>query len=201
MLSNVFMPLQLAISNASLPRLVQRSMHFSGAPGRGTGRTHGLMNVTALRTVRRVAANIISRYPTPGSKIPPPTTWSEKSASAEGERIPADTIDSSGRETVRCMGTSETKVNRNCAPVATTLRRLRYGDVDTPVVIDTPALLAANAPCAMVPLKPNELRRDICYDLLSSPARGRTSTGIWNGFDDTIDDRCTFSLKGRISGN
>jgi hypothetical protein len=170
-------------------------MHFSGAPGR-PGSTHGLMKVTALRTVQRVAANIISRYPTPGSKIPPPTTCSEKSASAEGESIPADTIDSSGRESIRCIGMSKTKVNRNCAPAATTLRRPRYRDLDTPDVSKTAELLAANAPCAMVPLKPNELSREICYNgSVLCMARGNTSTGIWNGFEDTIDDRCTFSLR------
>ena len=29
--------------------------------------------------------NVISKYPTPGSKMRPPTTWSAKSASAEGD--------------------------------------------------------------------------------------------------------------------
>ena len=51
---------------------------------------------------------------------------------------------------------------------------------------------APKAPWAMVPLKPNELRRD------SPPpraARGSTSTGIWNAPKDTSDDRCAFSLK------
>ena len=42
----------------------------------------------------------------------------------------------------------------------------------------------------MVPLNPNELRREP----LEAAVRGATSTGIWNGFDDTIDDRCAFSL-------
>ena len=55
---------------------------------------------------------------------------------------------------------------------------------------------AWNAPCAMVPLKPNELSRDVRYVYV---ARGSTSTGIWNGLDATIDDRCTFSLEERIS--
>ena len=49
---------------------------------------------------------------------------------------------------------------------------------------------ASNAPWAMVPLNPNELRREP----LEAIVRGTTSTGIWNGFDDTIDDRCAFSL-------
>ena len=43
----------------------------------------------------------------------------------------------------------------------------------------------------MVPLNPNELRREP-FDAV---VREITSTGIWNGFDDTIDDRCAFSLR------
>ena len=43
----------------------------------------------------------------------------------------------------------------------------------------------------MVPLNPNELSREP----LDAVVRGTTSTGIWNGFDDTIDDRCAFSLR------
>ena len=43
----------------------------------------------------------------------------------------------------------------------------------------------------MVPLNPNELSREP----LDSVVRGTTSTGIWNGYDDTIDDRCAFSLR------
>jgi len=43
----------------------------------------------------------------------------------------------------------------------------------------------------MVPLNPNELRREP----LAAVVRKVTSTGIWNGFDDTIDDRCAFSLR------
>ena len=53
----------------------------------------------------------------------------------------------------------------------------------------------ANAPCAMVPLKPNELRLDVHRSRLSTPRHGaaRTvaSTGMRNDdcVDDTIDDR------------
>ena len=43
----------------------------------------------------------------------------------------------------------------------------------------------------MVPLNPNELSREP----LEAVVRKVTSTGIWNGFDDTIDDRCAFSLR------
>ena len=50
---------------------------------------------------------------------------------------------------------------------------------------------ASNAPWAMVPLNPNELSREP----LEAVVRETTSTGIWNGFDDTIDDRCAFSLR------
>ena len=51
--------------------------------------------------------------------------------------------------------------------------------------------MAPNAPWAMVPLNPNELSREP----LGAVVRGTTSAGIWNGFDDTIDDRCAFSLR------
>ena len=45
----------------------------------------------------------------------------------------------------------------------------------------------------MVPLNPNELKREP----LEAIVRETTSTGIWNGFDDTIDDRCAFSLHNK----
>ena len=51
-------------------------------------------------------------------------------------------------------------------------------------------LRASNAPWAIVPLNPNELS----LEPLEAVVRAITSTGIWNGFDDTIDDRCAFSL-------
>ena len=43
----------------------------------------------------------------------------------------------------------------------------------------------------MVPLNPNELSREP----LDAVVRETTSTGIWNGFDATIDDKCAFSLR------
>ena len=45
----------------------------------------------------------------------------------------------------------------------------------------------------MVPLKPNELRRD--DDARSSTPRGSNSVGIRNNPDDTSDARCAFSLR------
>ena len=60
--------------------------------------------------------------------------------------------------------------------------------------VDVSLISVENAPWAMVPLNPNELRREL---LLSTEVAAReiTSTGIWNGFDDTIDDKCAFSLR------
>ena len=52
-------------------------------------------------------------------------------------------------------------------------------------------LIGSNVPWAMVPLNPNELSREP----LDAIVREATSTGIWNGFDDAIDDRCAFSLR------
>ena len=62
------------------------------------------------------------------------------------------------------------------------------------MLVEVADLRATNAPWAMVPLNPNELKRE----LLDAIIRGATSTGIWNGYDDTIDDRCTFSLRRKI---
>ena len=59
------------------------------------------------------------------------------------------------------------------------------------LLVDTIVFRASNAPWAMVPLNPNELKREP----LKAVVRATTSTGIWNGFDDTIDDRCAFSLR------
>ena len=59
------------------------------------------------------------------------------------------------------------------------------------MLIDTVGFRASKAPCAIVPLNPNELSREP----LEAVVRETTSTGIWNGFDDTIDDRCAFSLR------
>ena len=59
------------------------------------------------------------------------------------------------------------------------------------LLIETIVFRASKAPWAMVPLNPNELKREP----LDAVVREITSTGIWNGFDDTIDDRCAFSLR------
>jgi len=56
---------------------------------------------------------------------------------------------------------------------------------------------ATKAPCAMVPLKPNELRRHTGDYRLRPSAN--TSVGISNHVD-TIEDRCVFSLQLKNSG-
>ena len=56
---------------------------------------------------------------------------------------------------------------------------------------------ASNAPWAIVPLNPNELSREP----LEAVVRETASTGIWNGFDDTIDARCAFSLRKNMIDN
>ena len=70
---------------------------------------------------------------------------------------------------------------------------MRYSDVVESLLIDTIVFRASNAPCAIVPLNPNELSRE----LFDAVVRVITSTGIWNGFDATIDDRCAFSLRNK----
>ena len=61
-------------------------------------------------------------------------------------------------------------------------------------------LLQANAPCAMVPLKPNELKRDVRRPPAPPPsqvARAVASTGMRNHdrLDDTIDNKWAFNLR------
>jgi hypothetical protein len=65
------------------------------------------------------------------------------------------------------------------------------------VLVKVAVFRASKAPWAMVPLNPNELSRE----LFDAVVRGSTSAGIWNGLDDTIDDRCAFSLRKNISDN
>jgi hypothetical protein len=54
---------------------------------------HGLRNAIEVRTepLPILAANATSTYPTPGKRMFPPTTWSEKSSSADGVSTPEKT--------------------------------------------------------------------------------------------------------------
>ena len=56
---------------------------------------------------------------------------------------------------------------------------------------------ALKAPWAMVPLNPNELRRDadMTGPTQFSSTRATASTGVWNDDVDMIDHRCAFNLK------
>ena len=52
----------------------------------------------------------------------------------------------------------------------------------------------------MVPLNPNELRRDVdkardASRMWRDSIRAAASTGVRNGDDDAIEDKCAFSLK------
>ena len=61
-------------------------------------------------------------------------------------------------------------------------------------VLDTsrPERTGTNAPCAIVPLKPNELSRPDDSQLC---AHAITSAGMSNEADETIDDKCKFNLR------
>lgn len=62
----------------------------------------------------------------------------------------------------------------------------------------------AKAACAMVPLKPNELRRDVrCPGLPTTPDCSQSATasvGIRNDdrLEDTIDDKWAFNLRNAL---
>ena len=83
----------LAISNAPVACRLHRSAHYVVFRKQGVGNKHGLRNATAVRTepLPTLAANATSTYPTPGNSIFPPTTWSEKSSSADGVSTPEKT--------------------------------------------------------------------------------------------------------------
>ena len=83
----------LAISNAPVACRLHRSAHYVAFPERGSGNMHGLRNATEVRTepLPILAANATSTYPTPGNRIFPATTWSEKSSSADGVSTPEKT--------------------------------------------------------------------------------------------------------------
>ena len=60
--------------------------------------------------------------------------------------------------------------------------------------------LLENAPCAMVPLKPNELMRDAGRGIILAASKlfsAVISAGMRNDDrrDDRTDERCTFTLR------
>lgn len=165
-------------------RLAHRSARRSLAAARGPGSTQGRTNAAAESTAQRLAsaANAISTYPTPGSRIFPPTTWCDKTAS-----VPVAKIERASDASASSGGVSR------CAPLAVdrALYWNRYNE--TPLAVDDRAPVAdAKSACAMVPLNPNELSRAAA---VASPHRGSTSPGMRNDPDDAIDARCAFSLR------
>ena len=162
-------------------RLAHRSARRSLAAARGPGSTQGRTNATADSTARRPAsaANAISTYPTPGSRIFPPTTWCDKTAS-----VPVAKIERASDASAKNGGVSKRALAVDGAAFWN-----RYNE--TPLAVDDRAPDAKSA-CAMVPLNPNELSRAAA---VASPHRGSTSPGMRNDPDDAIDAKCAFSLR------
>ena len=75
---------------------------------------HGLRNATEVRTesLTTLAANATSTYPTPGNRIFPATTWSEKSSSADGVSTPEKTTVSLTTGEPKSFGISASQVSR-----------------------------------------------------------------------------------------
>ena len=75
---------------------------------------HGLRNATEVRTepLPILAANATSTYPTPGNRIFPATTWSEKSSSADGVSTPEKTTVSFSTKIGTIVRTRTSLVNR-----------------------------------------------------------------------------------------
>ena len=68
----------------------------------------------------------------------------------------------------------------------------RYSEKELLLHTNGAAANKLKAPCAMVPLNPNELRRDVETDPIPfASTRAAASTGAWN---DAIINRCAFSL-------
>lgn len=196
-------PCRLAISNYPVRCHTHRNSRRSVFPFSSSESVHGLRNETATSMADPASSaseNAISTYPTPGSTTPPSTMWCEKSASVEETSVPAAVCAPlSGHALSRRASGAVASWPRRGHSVASRVRRRRprYSEAKSLALSsENMASLSAapNAPCAMVPLKPNELRRD------STPraARASASTGIWNGLEDTSDDRWMFSLEARF---
>ena len=114
---------------------------------------HGLTNTAAVRIEARsrLAANATSTYPTPGNRIFPATTWSEKSSSADGVSTPEKTTVSLTGEP-KSFGFSASQFSRVGAVDREATCRLRQRDLFDRVNGLHSDLQASNAPCAIVPL-------------------------------------------------
>ena len=71
------------------------------------------------------------------------------------------------------------------------MRYTEAGWSSTVLNTSRPQRTGTNAPCAIVPLKPNELSRPDDSQLC---AHAITSAGMSNEAEETIDDKCKFNL-------
>ena len=108
---------------------VYRSRQRSDALWPGYGSTHGLRKTTAVITERSTPgddAKAISTYPTPGSKMFPPTTWCENSAFAWGVSAIGEVIVSSDQAPLYKRNCSQDDVTRTLRRA--TRARARYSE-------------------------------------------------------------------------
>ena len=108
---------------------------------------------TAESTARRLesAVKAVSTRPTPETRMLPPTTWRDKTAS-----LPA------GRPThTSCAyACSDGLTRRPLGFVCHSAPFRRYNELLLATWVDDQPPIKTKSACAMVPLKPNELRRD-----------------------------------------
>ena len=78
--------------------------------------------------------------------------------------------------------------------------KARYSEKELLLHTGAASAGALKAPCAMVPLNPNELRRDVEREPMRFVStRAAASTGAWN--DAMIDRRCAFSLRRAVEAS
>ena len=157
--------LWLAISNAPSSRLVYRSnMSVCSVPSSGS--QQGRTKATSARSSLPPHENAISIYPTPGSRMFPPTTWSAIAMFVGGEKRPVRTS-SSTLSKLEAPRYSDTKALQSAHTFPNGPGFLpRYWDaLCSPRYHDGKRYTRGkNAPWAMVPLKPKELRRLVDFN-------------------------------------
>ena len=159
-----------------LPRWLAISSNMPLCPALSSGSTQGRTKATAVRASCCVLqyANTISMYPTPGSRIFPPTTWSDIAAFAEGDNRPALETNLPAPSRFESLGFSDASIIYNrLAPPSGPGVLLRYWEasfVNRRRDVEY-CTKRTNAPWAMVPLKPKELSRPADCDAEPSSER------------------------------
>lgn len=125
------LPLWLAISNATASCLIYRS-NMSVYSALGSRSTQGCRKATSARLSLPPHANAISIYPTPGSRMFLPTTWSAIAVFVGGEKWPVRTSSSTSSK-LEALCYSDTKAIRN-------RRAFLNGPGVLPRYCETPAL-------------------------------------------------------------